>query len=126
MPCMLWECFNLVTPSFPKHGAVCTVQEITPRAKDSLVSFGERLSTRLLAGYLCRLGVPAKQFDAWRLGLTTTCEFTDAQVKYSCMPAIKEAIAAHFDEHKHMVPVVTGFLGKAEGSGTVLIAMLSV
>jgi aspartokinase len=44
------------------------------------VSFGERLSTRLLAGYLRRLGVPATQFDAWRLGLVTSDEFTDAQV----------------------------------------------
>lgn len=57
------------------------LQEITPRARDSLVSFGERLSTRLLAGYLRRLEVPATQFDAWRLGIMTSDEFTDAQVR---------------------------------------------
>ena len=28
------------------------LQELTPRAQDSLVSFGERLSTRLFASYL--------------------------------------------------------------------------
>lgn len=59
------------------------MQEITPRARDSLVSFGERLSTRLLAGYLRRLEVPSTQFDAWRLGIVTSDEFTDAQVRCS-------------------------------------------
>lgn len=44
------------------------VQELTPRAQDSLVSFGERLSTRLFAAYLRAQGVPAQQHDAFDIG----------------------------------------------------------
>jgi aspartate kinase len=32
--------------------AVFCMQDLTPRAKDSLVSFGERLATRIFASYL--------------------------------------------------------------------------
>lgn len=31
---------------------ISIMQDLTPRAKDSLVSFGERLSTRIFASYL--------------------------------------------------------------------------
>lgn len=31
---------------------IAIMQDLTPRAKDSLVSFGERLSTRLFAAFL--------------------------------------------------------------------------
>lgn len=55
-------------------------QDLTPRAKDSLVSFGERLSTRLFAAYLCARGVPAKQYDAYQIGVTTNDNFVNAEV----------------------------------------------
>ncbi len=51
-----------------KHGTAWTAQELTPRAQASLVSFGERLSTRLFAAYLRTRGVPARQHDAFDLG----------------------------------------------------------
>lgn len=57
-----------------------TRQDLTPRAKDSLVSFGERLSTRLFAAYLCARGVPAKQYDAYQIGVTTNDNFVNAEV----------------------------------------------
>lgn len=48
------------------------LQELTPRARDCLVSFGERLSTRIFAALLNKLGVAARQFDAYKIGVVTT------------------------------------------------------
>lgn len=53
---------------------ICIMQDLTLRAKDSLVSFGERLSTRIFASYLRVQGVNARQFDAPNLGVITTGE----------------------------------------------------
>ena len=40
------------------------LKDLTPRSLDSLVSFGERLSTRIFSGYLRRQGVPSVQVSA--------------------------------------------------------------
>ena len=90
-------------------------QELTPRAQDSLVSFGERLSTRLFAAYMRACGVPARQHDAFNLGLTTTDEFTAADVLYEpTLPAIRAALAG---VNGRAIPVVTGFLGRGQVTG---------
>lgn len=44
------------------------------------MSFGERLSTRLFAAYLTARGVPAKQYDAFNIGVTTNDNFVNAEV----------------------------------------------
>ena len=90
---------------------------MTARAKDSLVSFGERLSTRIFAAYLRRLDIPATQFDAWKLGLVTSDEFTNAEIDYDAsVPAVLAAVRAHSARHR-AVPVVTGFVGRGKGTG---------
>jgi aspartate kinase len=48
---------------------VMLLGELSPRAKNLLVSYGERLSVRLVAAQLNFLGVPAKAFDAWDIGV---------------------------------------------------------
>jgi aspartate kinase len=47
---------------------VSFLRELTPRTKDHLVSFGERMSVRMVAAVLNKVGVPAQHFDAWTLG----------------------------------------------------------
>ena len=44
------------------------------------MSFGERLSTRLFAAHLNAQGVPAKQYDAYAMGVTTSDNFVNAEV----------------------------------------------
>jgi aspartate kinase len=46
--------------------------ELSPRSKDALVSFGERLAVRLVAAQLNAIGIPAKAFDAWDVGVETS------------------------------------------------------
>ena len=74
---------------------VSITQELTPRARDSLVSFGERLSTRLFAAFLRASGVPARNVDAWDAGLTTCDDFGSANVDYEAsLPALQTASPA--------------------------------
>eukprot|EP00873_Tetraselmis_striata_P004919 jgi/Tetstr1/425183/TSEL_015644.t1 len=91
---------------------IAMLQEVTKRAKDNLVSFGERMSTRIFAAYLRRCGVKAKQFDAWKVGFLSDDNFTSAELDYpKTMAACKSALT--LDEGEEMyVPVVTGFLAR--------------
>jgi aspartate kinase len=98
---------------------VSIMQDLTPRARDSLVSFGERLSTRLFAAYLRAHGVPARQYDAFSIGITTNDDFTNADVIYDAtLPAVKKALTRGPGQPAEL-PVVTGFLGKGAGTGAI-------
>jgi aspartate kinase len=57
------------------------IGELSPRTQDALVSFGERMSVRIVAGTLNKLGVPAQAFDAWTVGMRTSSEFGNAEVR---------------------------------------------
>tara|TARA_A100001035_G_scaffold257691_1_gene233894 strand:- start:30 stop:1493 length:1464 start_codon:yes stop_codon:yes gene_type:complete len=89
------------------EGIKC-IGELTPRTKDFLVSFGERMSVRIVAANLNKLGVPSQGFDSWTIGMQTNSEFGNAEVLPKSYDKIKETLDK-FDSM--MVPVVTGFLG---------------
>lgn len=98
---------------------ISIMQDLTPRAKDSLVSFGERLSTRLFAAYLCARGVPAKQYDAYQIGVTTNDNFVNAEVNYELtLPAVRESLTFGPGQQRHL-PIVTGFLGRGLQTGAI-------
>lgn len=67
-------------PSFSRP--IHTPQDLTARARDSLVSFGERMSTRIFSSYLRQLGVPARQLDAPEVGFITSDDFGNADIIY--------------------------------------------
>eukprot|EP01039_Chlorochromonas_danica_P006131 gene6131-6751_t len=87
------------------------IGELTPRTVDTLVSFGERMSVRLVAATLNKLGVPAQAFDSWILGMKTTSEFGNAEVKDESYALLKEKLG-RLDGM--IVPVITGFIGHEE------------
>lgn len=61
-------------------------------------------------------GVPARQYDAWELGMTTTDDFTNADVIYEeSLPKIKAALTQRSNARE--VPIVTGFLGRGQTTG---------
>lgn len=95
---------------------IAMLKELSPKAQDTLVSFGERLSTRLFTGYLNSQGVKSTQFDAWDLGFTSTDDFTNAEILLDpTLSKINESI----DALKGEVPVVTGFLAQGVKSGSI-------
>ncbi|MFO1076632.1 MAG: aspartate kinase [Planctomycetota bacterium] len=84
------------------------VGNVSPRAVDLLLSFGERLSARTVAGALRVAGIPATAVDAFRAGLRTDSAFGRARP----LPddgRIARAIAA-----VEGVPVITGFVAADE------------
>ncbi len=92
------------------------IRELTPRTLDHIMSFGERLSTRIIAAALCGEGVPATPVNAYEIGLLTDARHGSA----SPLPGISDQIAAGIAQSDGL-PVVTGFLGRnARGDITTL------
>jgi aspartate kinase len=83
------------------------IGELSPRTLDALVSFGERMSVRIVAALLNKMGVPAQSFDSWALGLTTSSEFQDADVLDESYGKLKESLSKF---EGFMVPIITGFI----------------
>ena len=100
---------------------ISIMQDLTPRAKDSLVSFGERLSTRLFASYLRHQGIPATQYDAPDIGVITNDNFTNADVDYDAtLQSIRETFSGFIEGTRPPeVSVVTGFLGRGKSTGAI-------
>lgn len=74
---------------------------------DHLLSFGERMSARIVAHSLKAMGLRATPIDAWDLGLTTDSNHGDARPLPEGTAQIRGAL-----EQVVGIPVVTGFLAK--------------
>ncbi|KAG0555856.1 hypothetical protein KC19_11G008600 [Ceratodon purpureus] len=101
---------------------IALMKELTVRTKDYLVSFGERLSTRLFAAYLNSIGTYARQYDAFDLGIITTDEFTNAEILETTYPTVRERLLNDLEKDADRgtpICVVTGFLGKGVETGCV-------
>jgi aspartate kinase len=86
---------------------ISLVKELTPRTLDYVVSFGERMSTRIIAAFFEKNGLPAEQHDAPDLGLLTTDDFGAAQPLPEADAELKRQITK-----MPKVPVITGYIGK--------------
>ncbi len=89
--------------------AVNVLGEATPRISDAVVSFGERLSSRVVAAALRAQGVDAVPLDTTQL-IVTDSNFGSASVLW---PETNAAIAAKVLPllEQGVVPVITGFIG---------------
>ncbi|MDR2965893.1 MAG: aspartate kinase [Treponema sp.] len=95
---------------------IALIRELTPRTKDYLVSFGERLSVRIAAGYLKSIGVNAKAFDAFDLGFLSDSNYTKAELLKESWDLIPQKILPLIKGN--VVPIITGFIAKDE-KGTI-------
>jgi aspartate kinase len=96
------------------------LEELTPRTKDLVQSFGERMSVIVMAAMLQEMGVNAIPVEADELGIVTDGAFGSATVD---MENTRSNIAPRIYEmfKKQETPVVTGFFGKThEGFITLL------
>ncbi len=85
------------------------VRELSPRSLDYISSFGERMSTRCIADFMRREGLPARQHDVWDLGFITDSVHGRARPTAGFEARVRESIAAlPADE----IPIITGFIGK--------------
>ncbi|XP_057982580.1 aspartokinase 2, chloroplastic-like isoform X2 [Malania oleifera] len=90
---------------------ISMMKELTLRTRDYLVSFGECMSTRIFAAYLNKIGVNARQYDAFDIGFITTDDFTNADILEATYPAVAKRLNSDWTSDR-AIPVVTGFLGK--------------
>ena len=111
-----------------KMEQVCTgvalMQECTSRTRATLVSFGERMSTRIFSSYLRSMGLRSTQHDAFdELGFVVTDEFENGNilpVTYdNVAKALKLEKSPDADSAVATIAVVTGFLGRGENSGAI-------
>jgi len=95
---------------------ISLIRELTPRTKDFLVSFGERLSVRIVAAHLRSAGVRAVACDAWDLGFISDSNFTSAELLRESRGLIGAKVGSLLK--KGLLPVVTGFIAK-DGNGDI-------
>jgi aspartokinase/homoserine dehydrogenase 1 len=89
--------------------AVAILGESTPRITDAVVSFGERMSARMVAAALRGSGLRAQAFDAPGLvvtddrygSATVHWDETDQRIREKLLPVLAQGV----------IPVITGFIG---------------
>ncbi|HET9017793.1 MAG TPA: aspartate kinase [Thermomicrobiaceae bacterium] len=96
--------------------SVAVLGDLSPRVQDWIVSFGERMSSRVVAGVLVDRGVPAVAVDADRV-IVTDDVFGGAsplldETREAATTALGDLLATG------SVPVVTGFFGATRAGAT--------
>jgi len=108
---------------------VALLREISPRTRDLIVSFGERLSVRVFAAFFNEYFLPkhgeagqatklAKPLDSWEIGMMTTSGGGSANSAYSQAEILQssyDALASSLEPLKTdygYIPVVTGYIAK--------------
>lgn len=97
--------------------SVFTLGELTPKTRDHVLSFGERLSTPMLVAALNDRGIAAEYFTGQKAGIMTDSKFGKAKPLYditkkNVIKQLKPALK------KNIIPVVTGFIA-ADAEGTI-------
>ena len=91
---------------------ISMLREVSKRSRDYLVSFGERMSVRMMAAYLTKMGIPAKFYDAWDIGIVSDSNYMAAEL----LDEVWENIPSHLNGYKegkdNEIPIVTGFIAK--------------
>lgn len=96
---------------------ISMLREVTPRSRDYLVAFGERLSVRIMSAYLNSLNVRAEFRDAWDVGFISDSNYTSADLLPETWENIRRALGPYAAGKKGdgmAMPIVTGFIAKDE------------
>jgi len=93
------------------------VGELTPKSKDYVLSFGERLSTPIVGGSLRDLGLNAQFYTGGEIGIVTDSNFGEAS---PLMNVTKHQVREKIEPllEKGIVPVVTGYIAATQDDVT--------
>jgi aspartokinase/homoserine dehydrogenase 1 len=98
------------------HG-IFLLKELSAATKDRIVSYGELLSSQIIAARLQTVGLDTTWKDAREL-ITTDNNHTVASVDF---PVTNQQISKYFADNKHAVTVIPGFIANDyEGKTTTL------
>ncbi|AXI25337.1 aspartate kinase, monofunctional class [Methanofervidicoccus sp. A16] len=101
--------YNLIDELEKVLIGVAYLGELTPKSRDYILSFGERLSAPILSGAIKDLGYPSTYLTGGEAGIITDENYGCArpirlEVKERVGPLLREGI----------IPVITGFIGSTE------------
>lgn len=94
---------------------ISMLREVTPRSRDYLVSFGERLSVRLMALFLESQNIRAAYKDAWDIGFLSDSNYTGADLLPETWENLRKILGPYSAGKKGdgmPIPIVTGFIAK--------------
>ncbi|MGI6680195.1 MAG: aspartate kinase [Bdellovibrionota bacterium] len=97
--------------------SISLFKEFTSRIKDKLMSYGERLSVRIISDYFNAKGIKAKAFDAWDIGFLTDANYGNAQIDVATYDNINKKLG-YLKENYEYTPIITGFIAK-DKTGTI-------
>ncbi len=88
--------------------AVYNLRELTPRSRDYILSFGERLLAPVLSAALRQRGIPSTVLDGCEAGILTTHHHGESTALPESDDRIKNRISPLM---KNEIPVILGFMG---------------
>jgi aspartate kinase len=88
------------------------LRELTSRSLDYVASFGEVLSSKIVAALLDSQGVPARAWTGWDAGVLTDDRHGEAAVLPDTYARLRKNLSRELGRR---VPVITGFVGKTPG-----------
>lgn len=91
---------------------VYLLRELTPRSRDLIVAFGERLSAPLMSLALEQLGLRAKHLTGGEAGILTDAHFGNARPLPGTYERIRDRLSGLFAAD--VTPVIAGFMGETE------------
>ena len=93
--------------------SVTILKELTPRSKDYIISFGERLAAPVLAAALEDLGLRSIYLTGGEVGIITDDNFGEAN---PLMDITRQKVKNTLDPilAKGVIPVLTGFIGATQ------------
>lgn len=95
-------------------------RDLTQAVRARLLSFGERLAARLVAGVLASLGTPALALDAHKAGVCTDGNYESASIdRARTRRLLRPRVAPLLGQG--VVPVIAGFFGRGPGGAVTLL-----
>jgi aspartate kinase len=91
---------------------ISMIKEVSKRSRDYLVSFGERMSVRMMSAYLQKEGIPAQFYDAWDIGFISDSNFMSAELLDEVWETIPAGLNGYKNGTDDRIPIVTGFIAK--------------
>jgi aspartate kinase len=95
--------------------AVYNLRELTPRSRDYIISFGERLLAPVLGAAIRQRGIPSTVLDGCEAGILTTAQHGESTALHGSDARIRKRVSPHLS---HGIPVIMGFMG-CTGDGIV-------
>ncbi|HJX55536.1 MAG TPA: aspartate kinase [Methanoregula sp.] len=88
--------------------AVYNLRELTPRSRDYIISFGERMLSPIISAALRQRGIPSSVIDGCDAGILTTPQHGESTALLESDARIKKRLGPLLSKE---IPVIMGFMG---------------